>query len=149
MRRIVLVAGLALACSGCAYGPDYAYPGYGYYGGYGYPAYPAYPAYGSYAYGYGYPYGYAPYWGPAIGVGAGVVSGNDYDRFRRFGEEHRLEERRFGENRGQAFWQHGEARSAPVPHNAPAPRVAAPAPQLPFAHQTAPPAERRSGSEQL
>jgi hypothetical protein len=126
MRRIILIAGLALACSGCAYGPDYGYPGYGYYGGYGYSGY---PAYGSYAYGYGLPYGYgyAPYWGPSLGVGVGVVGGHDNDHFRNFGNEHGFEERRFGENRGQASRPHGQA-APPVPHNAPGPRLASPAP---------------------
>jgi len=42
IRGLVLGA-LALAVSGCYYGPP---PSYGYYGGY--PAYPAYPSYGYY-----------------------------------------------------------------------------------------------------
>lgn len=44
IRGLVLGA-LALAISGCYYGPPPA-PAYGYYGGY--PAYPSYPSYGYY-----------------------------------------------------------------------------------------------------
>ena len=47
IRGLVLGA-LALAVSGCYYGPP---PSYGYYGGY--PAYPAYPSYPAYGYYYG------------------------------------------------------------------------------------------------
>ncbi|MGH6985056.1 MAG: hypothetical protein ACREEI_12595 [Stellaceae bacterium] len=47
IRGLVLGA-LALAVSGCYYGPppSYGYYGSGYYGGY--PSYPAYPSYGYY-----------------------------------------------------------------------------------------------------
>ena len=51
IRGLVLGA-LALAVSGCYYGPP---PSYGYYGGY--PAYPAYPSYGYY-YGPSVSFGY-------------------------------------------------------------------------------------------
>ena len=84
MRSIILLAGLALACAGCA-GP---YDAGGYYGSpapdYGYPA--------------PYAYGYGSSWSPGWGVGApaplfgGVVIGghdrdhHDYDRFRH--EDH-------------------------------------------------------------
>lgn len=52
IRGLVLGA-LALAISGCYYGPP---PSYGYYG-YGY-GYPAYPAYGGYYYGPSVSFGY-------------------------------------------------------------------------------------------
>jgi len=54
IRGLVLGA-LALAISGCYYGPP---PSYGYYGG-GYSSYPAYPA---------YPYG-GYYYGPSVSFG--------------------------------------------------------------------------------
>lgn len=56
IRGLVLGA-LALAISGCYYGPP---PSYGYYGGY--PAYPAYPSYGYY-YGPSASFGYYGGWG--------------------------------------------------------------------------------------
>jgi len=49
--RGLLLGALALAVSGCYYGPPP--PAYGYYGGYGYPAYPSYGYYGpSVSFGY-------------------------------------------------------------------------------------------------
>lgn len=53
IRGLVLGA-LALAISGCYYGPP---PSYGYYGGYG--GYPAYPSYGY----------YGPSYGPSVSFG--------------------------------------------------------------------------------
>jgi hypothetical protein len=153
MRCIILTAGLALACSGCAYGPDY-YTGYSGYPAYsGYPVYSGYPAYPPYA--YGYPgYGYVPYWGPSVGIG--IVGGGDHDYYRhygdywRYGDEHRFDQRRFDEGgRGQGFWQHGEGRAAVAVPNAapPVPRVAAPVPQVAARPPYVPERESRSGPE--
>jgi hypothetical protein len=55
--RGLFLGALALALSGCYYGPP---PSYGYYGGYG--GYPAYPSYGYY-YGPSASFGYYGGWG--------------------------------------------------------------------------------------
>ena len=54
--RGLFLGALALALSGCYYGPP---PSYGYYGGYGYPAYPSY----GYYYGPSASFGYYGGWG--------------------------------------------------------------------------------------
>jgi len=75
MRRLLLVIGLALACSGCAaYGPN-DYDGYGYqYGSYNPPDYQfGYSTYGYPSYGYSAP-SYSGYVsGPGFSFG---ISGN-------------------------------------------------------------------------
>lgn len=120
MRRFLLITGLALACSGCAYGPDYgygygsSYP-YGYGAGYGY----AYPSYG-----YGAPYyGYAP----AASVNFGFVGGGGHDNWRHGDEDHHFASGQqyhwSGGDGHQAFHGTPQAHAAPAPRPAPPPRV--------------------------
>jgi len=140
MRRFLLITGLALACSGCAYGPDYgygygaaAYP-YGYGGGYAYPSY----GYGAPAYAYSAPaYGYsAPYYGysPGAGFNFGFFGGGDHDH--HWDGDHQGDWHRWGDGghdshgngfQGGGFHGGGQARGGPPP----APRVSAPAPRFP------------------
>lgn len=71
IRGLVLGA-LALAISGCYYGPP---PSYGYYGGGYYGGYSSYPAYGGYYYGPSASFGY---YGGGGGWGGGWHHDHDW-----------------------------------------------------------------------
>jgi hypothetical protein len=149
MRRLPPIIGLAMACSGCAYGPGYGY-GYGY--GASYPAasygygtdygYAAAPAYGYAAPAYGY---VAPYYGyaPVAAVNFGYFGGGNYYREHPWngnnhwsgGQPHNWSG---GEGhhwsggdghqgfRGNDFHGNAQARAAPTPP----PQVSTPAPHF-------------------